>query len=66
MGGNFDNSTIANCHATETVTGTGTGAKRVYAGGLAGGNFDNSTISNCHATETVTGTGNLAAVGGLV
>ncbi|MCL2290892.1 MAG: InlB B-repeat-containing protein, partial [Bacteroidetes bacterium] len=49
------NSSIENCYATGSVTGT------AEIGGLAGSN--GGTISNCYATGSVTGT---ADIGGLV
>ena len=53
-----NSSTITNCYATGTVTGSG---QRI--GGLVGDN--SSTITNCYATATVEGSG-AQRLGGLV
>ena len=55
VGSNYSGSSIANCYATGSVSGT------FEIGGLAGGNF--GQITNSYSTGTVSGTSD---VGGLV
>ena len=72
VGLSFKNSTITDCYATGSVTGTGGSPAGV--GGLVGGTGTGSTddafntITNCYATGDVTGGGGLyyVCVGGLV
>ena len=57
-----DDTTIANCHSSGSVTGTDTVV--TYVGGLVGADWTNASFSNCSSTASVTGSGNRA--GGLI
>jgi hypothetical protein len=56
-------SSIANCYATGTVSGSNSNS---FAGGLVGNSNINSPITNCYATGAITSIGLVGGIAGTV